>query len=53
MVKKAELAESRMIFVVNALRRLLADENFVTLLHAQAMPTMPLPLAEPLGLSGV
>jgi ParB family chromosome partitioning protein len=50
LVKKAELTQSRLIFVVNALRRLLADENFVTLLRAEAMPTMPGPLAERLGL---
>jgi ParB family transcriptional regulator, chromosome partitioning protein len=50
LVKKAELTQSRLIFVVNALRRLLADENFVTLLRAEAMHTMPRPLAERLGL---
>jgi ParB family transcriptional regulator, chromosome partitioning protein len=50
LVKKAELTQSRLIFVVNALRRLLADENFVTLLRAEAMHTMPGPLAERLGL---
>lgn len=50
LVKKAELTQSRLIFVVNALRRLLTDENFVTLLRAEAMHTMPRPLAERLGL---
>jgi ParB family transcriptional regulator, chromosome partitioning protein len=50
LVKKAELTQSRLIFVVNALRRLWADENFVTLLRAEAMHTMPGPLAERLGL---
>jgi ParB family transcriptional regulator, chromosome partitioning protein len=50
LVKKAELTQSRLIFVVNALRRLLADENFVTLLRAEAIHTMPGPLAERLGL---
>jgi ParB family transcriptional regulator, chromosome partitioning protein len=51
LVKKAELAHSRLLFVVNALRRLLADENFVTLLRAESMQTMPKPLAERLALS--
>lgn len=52
MVKKAELAESRMIFIVNALRRLLADENFLTVLRAEAMHTLPRPLADRLELAG-
>lgn len=51
MVKKATLTQSRLVFVVNALRRLLADEHFVTLLRAEAMTTLPRPLAERLGSS--
>jgi ParB family chromosome partitioning protein len=46
MVKKATLAQSRLLFVVNALKRLLADEHFVTLLRAESMHTLPRPLAE-------
>lgn len=46
MVKKATLAQSRLPFVVNALKRLLADEHFVTLLRAESMHTLPGPLAE-------
>jgi ParB family transcriptional regulator, chromosome partitioning protein len=46
MVKKAMLAQSRLLFLVNALRRLLADENFMTLLRAEALDTMPRALAE-------
>lgn len=49
LVKKASLAQSRLLFVVNALRRLLDDEHFVTLLRAEAMHTLPRPLAERLG----
>ncbi|KIM00566.1 Chromosome (plasmid) partitioning protein ParB [Paramagnetospirillum magnetotacticum MS-1] len=49
LVKKATLAQSRLLFVVNALRRLLDDEHFVTLLRAEAMHTMPKPLVERLG----
>lgn len=49
LVKKATLAQSRLLFVVNALKRLLADEHFVTLLRAEAIHTMPRPLAERLG----
>jgi ParB family chromosome partitioning protein len=32
LVKKADLAQTRLSFVINALRRLLADEQFLTLL---------------------
>lgn len=46
LVKKATLARSRLLFVVNALKRLFVDENFVTLLRAEAINTMPRPLAE-------
>lgn len=49
MVKKATLAQGRLLFAVNALRRLLADEHFVTLLRAEAIQTIPRPLAERLG----
>lgn len=52
MVKKAALTQSRLVFVVNALRRLLDDDHFVTLLRAEAMHTLPRPLAERLGASG-
>jgi ParB family chromosome partitioning protein len=40
-VKKAELTQQRLLFVVSALRQLLADENFVTLLRAEHLDTMP------------
>ncbi|MDH4992089.1 plasmid partitioning protein RepB C-terminal domain-containing protein [Aquamicrobium lusatiense] len=46
LVRKATLAQSRLLFVVNALKRLLADDHFVTLLRAEAMNTIPAPLAE-------
>jgi ParB family chromosome partitioning protein len=52
LVKKATLAQSRLLFVVNALRRLLADDHFVTLLRAEQVSTMPRPLAERLGTGG-
>lgn len=52
LVKRANLAQSRLLFIVNALRRLLADQHFVTLLRAEAIQSMPLPLAERLGMTG-
>jgi ParB family chromosome partitioning protein len=51
LVKKAAMSQSRLLFVVNALRRLFADEHFVTLLRAEGMLTLPRPLAERVGLS--
>ena len=39
LIKRATLSQTRLLFVVNALRRLLADENFVTLLRAEGMQT--------------
>jgi ParB family chromosome partitioning protein len=53
LVKKADLAQSRLTFIVNALRRLHADEEFLTLLRAEAMHILPRPLAEQLELSEV
>lgn len=41
LVKRATLTQGRLIFVVNALRSLLSDEHFVTLLRAESMHTMP------------
>jgi ParB family chromosome partitioning protein len=51
LVKKADLAQIRLTFVVNALRRLLADEEFLTLLRAEAMHTLPRSLADQLELA--
>ena len=46
MVKKAEFAQQRLLFVVSALRELLADENFTTLLRAEGLDSLPKYLAE-------
>lgn len=45
-IKKAEIAENRLRFVVEALRVLLTDENFVNLLRAEDLETLPKPLAK-------
>jgi ParB family chromosome partitioning protein len=45
LVKKARLTENRLIFVISALKTLLADENFLTLLRAEDLDTMPSQLA--------
>lgn len=41
LVQKAAVAEERLLFIVTALRSLLADENFTTLLRAEDLDTMP------------
>ena len=41
MVKKARVCEAKLMFLVTALRRLMADEHFVTLLRAEKLATMP------------
>ncbi|GGC95023.1 plasmid partitioning protein RepB C-terminal domain-containing protein [Chelatococcus reniformis] len=41
LVKKAEVTQTRLLFVVEALKNLLADENFVTLLRAEKLDTLP------------
>jgi len=41
MVKKARVCEARLFFMVTALRRVLADDHFVTLLRAEKLATMP------------
>src|SRR5688572_7125662 len=53
LIKRATLSQTRLLFVVNALRRLLADEHFVTLLRAEGMQTLPRPLIERLNSSGL
>lgn len=52
MVKKAEFAQQRLLFVIGALRQLLADENFVNLLRAEGLDTLPKYLAERVWSSG-
>ena len=41
MVKKAKVCDARLGFIVTAFNKLLADENFVTLLRAESLATMP------------
>jgi ParB family chromosome partitioning protein len=46
MVKKAEFAHQRLLFVVEAMRQLLVDENFTNLLRAEGLETLPKYIAE-------
>lgn len=50
-IQKSKLCETRLLFVVSAIRQLLEDENFVNLLRAEALDSMPAFLASQLGRS--
>jgi ParB family chromosome partitioning protein len=45
LIRKAETTRNRLVFVTEAVRKLLIDENFVTLLRAEALDTLPRNLA--------
>jgi ParB family transcriptional regulator, chromosome partitioning protein len=49
LVKKAKLCETRLLFVTNALHVLFKDENFVNLLRAENIDSLPQYLAENIG----
>lgn len=46
LVKKAEITKGHLLFVIEALRLLRADDHFVTLLRAEGLDSMPRFLAE-------
>jgi ParB family transcriptional regulator, chromosome partitioning protein len=52
MVRKAEATRERLVFVTAALTTLLADENFVTLLRAEGLDTLPRNIANRLHSAG-
>jgi ParB family chromosome partitioning protein len=41
MIKKARVCDARLSFIVTAFNKLLADENFFTLLRAESLATIP------------
>lgn len=45
LVKKSDFAQTRLLFLVEALKDLLADDSFVNLLRAEGLATMPRALA--------
>ncbi len=53
MVKKAEFAQQRLLFVVEAMRQLLADENFTNLLRAEGLDTLPKYIADRVWSGGI
>src|SRR5438270_3390133 len=46
LVKKAKVAETKLLFIVSAMKSLLRDENFVNLLRAESLDSLPQHLAE-------
>ncbi len=48
-IKKASFCHAQLIFIVNAIKSMLADEHFVTLLRAESMDTLPAYLADEIG----
>ena len=54
-VRRGALTQDRLMIVVSAMRKLLADEHFVTLMRAEGLETMPKYLADKIapGVAGV
>lgn len=52
MVRKAEFSQQRLLVVIGALRTLFFDENFINLLRAEGLDSLPAPLAERIDLAG-
>jgi len=51
MIKKARVCETKLSFIVTAFNKLLADENFFTLLRAESLATIPKYLSAKLSLA--
>lgn len=51
MVKRAKVCEAKLLFIISALRNLVADENFVNLLRAEGLTTFPKHLADHIKIS--
>lgn len=51
LLKKARLAQGRLVFVVGAMSKLLAEDHFVQLLRAEGLASLPQPIAEKLGIA--
>jgi ParB family chromosome partitioning protein len=46
LIQKANATRNRLIFLTEAIRKLTADENFVTMLRAEGLDTLPQNLAD-------
>ena len=45
-IKQAQMCQRQLLYVTSALKRLIADENFINLLRAESLDSMPQYLAE-------
>lgn len=52
MIRKAKICDSKLVFLVTALRKLVADENFINLLRAEDLDSMPRYLSERIATQG-
>ena len=52
LIRKAETTRGRLIFVTEAVRKLFSDENFVTLMRAEGLDTLPGNLAARIQVGG-
>lgn len=46
LIKKSQLAEHKLLLIVSAVKKLFQDDNFVNLLRAEKLESLPAPLAE-------
>jgi ParB family chromosome partitioning protein len=46
LIRKAKLTETKLLFIVTAFKKLMQDENFINLLRAEGLFTMPANLAQ-------
>lgn len=53
LIRKADIVQQRLTFVGAAMARMLSDDNFINLLRAEGLETLPKPLEEKLRESGV
>jgi ParB family transcriptional regulator, chromosome partitioning protein len=51
LIKRSRLTENRLLFIMSALKNFFRDENFVTLLRAEGLDTLPTYLAEKIRVS--
>ena len=52
LIRKADIVQQRLTFVGAAMGRMLADDNFINLLRAEGLETLPRPLEEKIRESG-
>jgi len=45
LAKKSDFAQARLLFIVEAMKDLVADDGFATLIRAEGLATMPRALA--------